>query len=100
MAKLVLENEEIEQLTEAGHTLYITVKHFTTHSVFLNRVVAPDGAELLNIRSWEALPSMLVLAKIYTEYNKTSQLEMLKEVFDEIKEDFIDEHGSQPVWEF
>lgn len=100
MAKLVQESNEIEQLTASGHTLYITVKHFTTHSVFLNRVVAPNGDELVNIRSWEVLPSMMVLVKIYKEYNKTFELGTLEEVIQEIREAWIDEYGCEPVWGF
>ena len=100
MDKLVIKNEEIEQLTAAGHTLYMTVKHFTTHSIFINRVVSPEGLELLNIRSWEVLPSMMVQLIIYKEYNKTFELETLKEVIQEIREAWIDEYGDEPVWEF
>ncbi|RAV22655.1 hypothetical protein [Paenibacillus contaminans] len=100
MAKLVLENHETEQLTEAGHTLYITVKHFTTHSIFLSRVVCPSGQELLNIRSWQVLPHMFVQLKIYKEYNKKYELGLLKEVIQEIGEAWKDEYGCEPVWEF
>lgn len=100
MAKLVLENEEVEQLTEAGHTLYITVKHFTTHSVFINRITSPDGQELLNVRSWEVLPHMLMQLRIYKEYNKKFEHGLLEEVIQEIKEAWIDEYGREPVWEF
>lgn len=96
--KLMEENLSDEQLTEEGHRLYITVRRYATHTLYINRVAAPDGAEILHVRSWEILPMMMTMAHIYRTFGKTFELEVLEEIVEEMKEAWKNERGIEPAW--